>query len=153
MSSVGVSLCPEDLRSLLAELHPTQSLSSRREAVRKLAMVSIGDLLADEFWPDSRNLMECALLDKDIKIANIGLRIYAHSFKSAPPYMAPEIYISFISMISHTFKNGHVYPTSKGLDMKDINIQMKLKQFRLLDQFMCELPSLWFRFSEKTFKE
>jgi hypothetical protein len=152
-SSLGTSLCSDDLRILLTQLQASQSVAIRLAAMKRLSVVSIGDLLADEFWQDSKRLLECGLLDVDIEVVQTTLHIYAHSFKSASHYMASEIYLSFIGAIQQTFESGTANPVSKGLDLKNPQIQMKLKQFRLLNQFMCELPSIWFRFSEKTFKE
>lgn len=153
VSSIGVSLCSEDLRVVLTQLQTGQPLTTRREAIKKVALVSIGDLIADEFWDDSKRLLECGLLDNDLDIVNITLKIYAHAFKSAPPYMAPEIYLSLLSTLQQSFDNNPPYLLSNGLDIHDSRIILKLKQFRLLRQFMCEITSLWFRFSEKTFKE
>lgn len=152
--SSGICLAPDDLRILLNELQPNQPLNIRREAVKNLALVSVGDLLADEFWCESKRLMECTLLDDDFDIAYSGLKIYAHAFKSAPPYLAPEIFVSYVDSLHHSFEqNALESGTSDSLDMTSAKTKLKLKQFRLLNQYMCEIPSLWFRFSEKTFKE
>ncbi|KAI8923764.1 broad-minded protein-domain-containing protein [Entophlyctis helioformis] len=155
MGSISSGICPglDELKHMFGKLHPGQTYENRMATVQRLASFSIGDMLADEFWPDSKKNMELALADPDTRIAFIGLRIYARAFKTAPPYMTPEVYLSFVSHLVHVFENTPLAKTTVGLDTRDPRVELTLKKFRLLHQFMMEIPSLWFRFPEQVFKD
>eukprot|EP00842_Homolaphlyctis_polyrhiza_P000608 jgi/Hompol1/1548/HPOL_005322-RA len=67
VGSISSGICPglDELKHMFGHLHPTQSFENRLSAVQRLAAFSIGDMLADEFWPDSKRNMELGLADPD----------------------------------------------------------------------------------------
>ncbi|KAH6577024.1 hypothetical protein BASA60_004260 [Batrachochytrium salamandrivorans] len=112
--SSGVFPSVDEFKHMSSYLHPSHSFEIRFAAVQRLSSFSIGDMISDEFWLDSRHSLELGLRDTDTRISLICIRIIARAFKTAPLYMIPE--------------------------------------FRLLNQFMNEIPSMWLRFSESTYK-
>lgn len=66
-------------------------------------------------------------------IATIGIAIYARAFKLAPPYMAPEVYISYAEQLSHGLKGMET--GSRGLNTRDPKIELRLKQVSKKEKF------------------
>ncbi|KAI8897017.1 broad-minded protein-domain-containing protein [Globomyces pollinis-pini] len=155
LGSLSSGVCPgtDDLQTIAVQLQPSHSFPIRLTGAQLLASFSVADLLADEFWPLSKVAIQLALLDSDTQIATIGLKVYARAFKLAPPYMVPEVYISYTHQLCQSFMNGPNLKLGLGLDIRDPRVELRIKQFRLLNQFMIHLPSIWFRFSEQIFKD
>jgi hypothetical protein len=117
-----------------------------------LASYSVQDLLSEEFWGISKNIIQLAFSDLDIGIATEGLKIYSRGFTMAPGYLVPEIYLSFTQQIQKLIQRSPK-PLRQGLDVKNSLEELRLKQFRLLSQFMVQIPLLWSRFPEQQFKQ
>jgi hypothetical protein len=101
LGSLVSGTCPKD--DELPRLHQQlqhHSTAVRLEAAKVLALFSVGDLLADEFWPFTRLLLQVALVDPVVEIASISLEIYTRSFKLAPAYMIPELYSSYTTQVT-----------------------------------------------------
>ncbi|KAJ8326199.1 hypothetical protein QVD99_002342 [Batrachochytrium dendrobatidis] len=154
IGSITSGVCPgaDELKHMFGHLHPGQPFECRVSAVQRLASFSIGDMLSDEFWPDAKRNLELSLGDPDTRITLVVLRIVARAFKTAPTYMIPEVYQCLVWHLVQTFENASLDKISLGLDIRDHRIEVTLKKFRLLNQFMMEIPSLWFRFPEHVFK-
>lgn len=165
LGSIASGLCPgvDELKLVISSLNSSQSLDMRLAAAQKLTNFSVGDLISDEFWPDARLALEHAINDHDTRIALISLRIYARSFRCAPLYIIPDIYVSFVNQLTRLFErvgptksnsyNSKIPKWSQGIIVTDEQTQLLLKKFRLLNQFMIELPSMWFRFPEHAFRD
>ena len=176
LGSLASGICPKDdeLQSIVDQLHPRQPYTVRSAAVQLLASFSVGELLADEFWPVSKIIIQLAILDADVgydnnrerekerntltdfySIATIGMEIYARSFKMAPPYMIPEVYISFAGQLITLLQKSTVLQSSTtySLKLSDQRVSLYLKLFRLLDQFMIHVPLYWFRFNENVSRQ
>ncbi|KAJ3324109.1 hypothetical protein HDV06_000650 [Boothiomyces sp. JEL0866] len=153
LGSLSSGVCPgiDDLQTIISQLHPSLAFPIRLSGAQLLASFSVGDLLADEFWNLSKSAMQAALLDSDTQIALIALQIYARAFKLAPPYMVPEVYLSYTKQLHQSFQHTPELKLNMGLDIRDPRVELRVKQFRLLSQFMAHLPSLWFRFPENVF--
>ena len=69
LGSLASGICPKDdeLQSIIDRLNPKQPLAIRNAAAQLLSSFSVGDLLADEFWPVSKISMQLALLDCDFE--------------------------------------------------------------------------------------
>ncbi|KAJ3254298.1 hypothetical protein HK103_007268 [Boothiomyces macroporosus] len=147
LGSLSSGVCPgvDDLQTIISQLHPSLAFPIRLCGAQLLASFSVGDLLADEFWSLSKAAMQAALLDSDTQIALIALQIYARAFKLAPPYMVPEVYISYTKQLHQSFQNGPELKLNMGLDIRDPRVELRVKQF------MAHLPSFWFRFPENVF--
>lgn len=66
-STTGGTVQVEDLHEINHLLMRFQNFPVRQGAIQRLAAWSIGDLVADEFWPVTRRALECAILDNDIR--------------------------------------------------------------------------------------
>jgi hypothetical protein len=68
LGSLASGICPKDdeLQSIVDQLHHRQPFPVRLAAAQLLASFSVGELLADEFWPLSKITMQMALLDTDV---------------------------------------------------------------------------------------
>ncbi|KAH6587127.1 hypothetical protein BASA50_001406 [Batrachochytrium salamandrivorans] len=150
--SSGVFPSVDEFKHMSSYLHPSHSFEIRFAAVQRLSSFSIGDMISDEFWLDSRHSLELGLRDTDTRISLICIRIIARAFKTAPLYMIPEVYLCFVSHLVHMFENFPQRKIYLGLDIREPQVEIILKKFRLLNQFMNEIPSMWLRFSESTYK-
>lgn len=72
LGSLASGICPKDdeLQSIVDQLHPRQPYTVRFAAVQLLASFSVGELLADEFWPVSKIIIQLAILDADVGYDN-----------------------------------------------------------------------------------
>ncbi|KAJ3276613.1 hypothetical protein HDV01_004146 [Terramyces sp. JEL0728] len=130
LGSLSSGVCPgvDDLQTIVAQLHPSLAFPIRLSGAQLLASFSVGDLLADEFWNLSKAAMQVALLDSDTQIALIALQIYARAFKLAPPYMIPEVYLSYTKQLLQSFQNGPELKLNMGLDIRDPRVELRVKQ-------------------------
>ncbi|KAJ3336717.1 hypothetical protein HDU91_001694, partial [Kappamyces sp. JEL0680] len=164
LGSLASGICPKDdeLPLLLVQLHPCEEYPVRLQAAKVLASFSVGDLLADEFWPMTKDVLQLAMQDVDLEyavlpltgsISQIALEIYSRSFKLAPAYMIPELYTSYANQVVLLMEKSRVPVSETGIDPLDPSTNQLLKQFRLLNQFMAHLPQYWVRFTEPVSKE
>ncbi|KAJ2991293.1 hypothetical protein HDV02_003863 [Globomyces sp. JEL0801] len=130
LGSLSSGVCPgtDDLQTIAVQLQPSHSFPIRLTGAQLLASFSVADLLADEFWPLSKVAIQLALLDSDTQIATIGLKVYARAFKLAPPYMVPEVYISYTHQLCQSFMNGPNLKLGLGLDIRDPRVELRIKQ-------------------------
>ncbi|KAI8803521.1 broad-minded protein-domain-containing protein, partial [Cladochytrium replicatum] len=151
--STGVMPGYDDLKSVLTSLNSRNSAETRYAAMEKMKSFSASDLCSGEFWLDAKQILEAAIIDPETEIGQSAIRIYARAFRGAPPQITGEIYLSLVSGLLQLFEIGQITKLNEGIKFDDQHHQFLLKTFRLLDQFMIELPSCWFRFSEQLFKE
>jgi hypothetical protein len=63
------------------------------------------------------------------RISSAALRLYARIFKSAPPNLIGEVYLSLASQIISTFAASSLCPTRpEGLDLKDRRVILVLRK-------------------------
>lgn len=118
-----------------------------------MSSYSVADLLAEEFWAISKKILELTISDSNSTIAMKGLQLYASSFKTAPSFLIPELYMSFTQQLYTQIQKSPSDTFLNGLDLKDAAVVLRLKQHRLLSQVMMLMPTLWARFSENQFKQ
>ncbi|KAI8916341.1 broad-minded protein-domain-containing protein [Gorgonomyces haynaldii] len=136
----------EELVALTKKLQSTVPLDVRKDAIQKVARIPIADMLAEEFWLDSKALLEMVLMDPDVDICVSGLKIYAHAFKIGPPHLCPQVYLSLISGVTQRMEG-------KQVDLESQETQLILRMFRLILQLSCAMPSIWMRFTQNVFRE
>lgn len=124
----GISPGSDDLKVIANQLHPNQSLSVRIQGAQALESFSVGDLLSDEFWQDSKQIMQLALTDVDTQISAIGLQVYARAFKIAPTYLVSDVFLSYIRQIHQMLTIDPKLKLIDGLDTCNTSIQSRIKQ-------------------------
>lgn len=70
LGSLSSGVCPKEneLTALSNQLRPDQLHHVRFNAAQVLVLFSVADLVADEFWKESREAMQLALVDSDTAI-------------------------------------------------------------------------------------
>ena len=128
--SSNLSTPYDEVKNVISNLHPRNSVEIRWQAVQKLESFSTADILSSEFWNDSKTGLEYALDDSEIKITNAALKICARSFKTSPPPLTGEIYLILVNHL-RTFFNSEAASKLKiddGLNVDDPRIESLLKK-------------------------
>jgi hypothetical protein len=145
MGSLTSGNCPgiDELLSILFNLGRQQTTMTRLDASQQLKAFSIGDLLSDEYWVFSKQCIDLVLGDPDIRVATVGLQLFARGFYIAPQYLIPDLYVLLVKNL-----DSKVSIEKFSIGCSEIEIQLKWKQFRLMQQCMTYLPSIWSRFTD-----
>ncbi|KAJ3078079.1 hypothetical protein HK102_004754 [Quaeritorhiza haematococci] len=130
----------DEVKAIVSSLSIRNSADVRLAAIQKLASFPSTDILCVDLWPECKVALESSLSDNDA-----SLQVYARVFRSAPPPLMGEIYVSLASHLIQCFETGVVSKMSQRTICG--------KQFRLLNHFQHEMPGSWCRLPEQIFKD
>ncbi|XP_065832871.1 protein broad-minded-like isoform X2 [Oscarella lobularis] len=141
-------MSPSQFRNISMNLSSSQPSQVRFEALQSLGQYVAGDLLASEQWPELKKSLQETLSDSDIVLSSQSLRIHAKLFNAASGHEAIEIYVSLLDHLQNSFgamRKPFLEPGTC-FDTADEQIEKILKGFRLLNNFLLEIPMYWMRY-------
>ncbi|PIK61696.1 hypothetical protein BSL78_01400 [Apostichopus japonicus] len=145
----------EHFVAIAENLEPGKPLDVRREAIQTLLQIPPSDVVACEQWDTLRASLLAALSDGDEILSDKSLRFHARMFSSNSHSVMREVYMSLVQHLSSCFSSSKrkVALIKDGVDVSDLETEVLLKKFRLMNEFQIEAESYWIRFPERFLDE
>nr|CAB3266841.1 protein broad-minded-like [Phallusia mammillata] len=138
----------EQFHRIAEELSSAQPLNKRREALLRLCQVPPSDVMASESWSHLRIALMDALADSDNFISHTALSFHAKMFAVSSYQIMRETFTCLSEHIMQCFKIWPIQTTDEDLFLSEPYISRTLLRLRLLNEFQCEVPSIWVRYPE-----
>uniref|UniRef100_H2ZAY6 Protein broad-minded n=1 Tax=Ciona savignyi TaxID=51511 RepID=H2ZAY6_CIOSA len=140
----------EQFHCIADELDCRKPIDIRRDALTRLCQVPPSDVMASESWSQLRVSLMDALADSDPFLSHTALSFHAKMFAVPNYQIMRETYTCLAEHLIRWFKVfSHSLPSvNEPLDITKPDIVLLLKRIRLLNEFQCEVPSIWVRYPE-----
>ncbi|CAH1269946.1 TBC1D32 [Branchiostoma lanceolatum] len=131
-----------------------QPVETRIEAIEQLGRIPPTEVLSSDNWSQLKKGLMDALGDANEQLADKSLQLHARMFSSSQHSMNREVYTSLVEHLNMQFTyKGQKGDLKTGLDVTSPSACRLLRRFRLMNEFMCVVPSYWIRCPDKFLEE
>ena len=116
----------------IIDQYQDQPPSQRLETLENLAQFSLFNLQSSQVFPIAKRTLDLGLNDSDERVCSSALSTLEKIFNDSSPSLSIEVFLLLVSHLNTIFESS---PNSK----------LVLKKFKLLTQFMIEIPLFWSR--------
>ncbi|CAB4013169.1 Hypothetical predicted protein, partial [Paramuricea clavata] len=141
----------EKIRNIVQKLDMSQSIETRYQALVMLSQIPPSDVVTSEHWGTLKKSLSLALGDEDDRISDISLKLVSKIHIINNGHATCEVFTCLTHHLMHIFQeNEHAQAQlDDGLNVANKNNQRIVKKFRLLCEFLHEIPSYWVRYPER----
>nr|XP_018668106.1 protein broad-minded-like [Ciona intestinalis] len=140
----------EQFHCIADEMDCRKPIDIRRDALTRLCHVPPSDVMASESWSQLRVSLMDALADPDPFLSHTTLSFHAKMFAVSNYQIMRETYTCLAEHLIRWFKSSSQSLPSiyEPLDITKSEVVLLIKRIRLLNEFQCEVPSIWVRYPE-----
>ncbi|XP_028401729.1 protein broad-minded-like isoform X2 [Dendronephthya gigantea] len=141
----------EKLRTISQKLDMSQSVETRYQVLMMLSQIPQSDVVTSEHWSSLKKCLGLALGDENDRISDISLKLLSKMHIINNAHATCEVFTCLTNHLTSIFQDSNHAQgqLDDGLNVAKKSNEKMVKKFRLLCEFLHEIPSYWVRYPER----